>query len=99
MQRMPVLSETDMSLFELKTRYVRNGCRMRIMKEDDLFAAICTQMGWEQVKEEQTGQIERVEVAEDGVEIVKTPQEVIRTEQRNFEAYYIRMSGWRSWGL
>ena len=24
MQRMPVLSETDMSLFELKTRYVRN---------------------------------------------------------------------------
>jgi hypothetical protein len=24
MQRMPTLSETDMSLFELKTRYVRN---------------------------------------------------------------------------
>ena len=24
MQRMPILSETDMSLFELKTRYVRN---------------------------------------------------------------------------
>ena len=24
MQRMPVLSDTDMSLFELKTRYVRN---------------------------------------------------------------------------
>ena len=53
------------------------------MKEDDLFAAICTQMGWEQVKEEQTGQIERVEVTEDGVEIVKTPQENFRAEQRN----------------
>ena len=24
MQRMPILSDTDMSLFELKTRYVRN---------------------------------------------------------------------------
>jgi len=24
MQRMPVLSDTDMNLFELKTRYVRN---------------------------------------------------------------------------
>ena len=24
MQRMPILSETDLSLFELKTRYVRN---------------------------------------------------------------------------
>ena len=24
MQRMPILSETDMSLFELKTRYTRN---------------------------------------------------------------------------
>lgn len=27
MQRMPTLSETDMSLFELKTRYVRNRSR------------------------------------------------------------------------
>ena len=30
MQRMPILSDTDMSLFELKTRYVRNYLTLNI---------------------------------------------------------------------
>ena len=44
---------------------------MRIVKENDLLAAICKQMGWKQVTEERMRKIERVEVKEDGVEITK----------------------------
>jgi hypothetical protein len=48
-----------------------NGCQMRIVKENDLLAAICKQMGWKQVTEERMRKIERVEVKEDGLEITK----------------------------
>ena len=48
-----------------------NGCTCRTIRETDLIAAICVQMGWEQVAEEKLTEIERVLVSEDGVEIVK----------------------------
>lgn len=50
-----------------------NGCKLRIVKEDDLMAEICKQMDWNEVTEEQVeAEIERVEVTDDGVEITKT---------------------------
>ena len=48
-----------------------NGCQMRIVKEDDLFAEICRQMGWGEVTEEKIGEVERIVVTDDGVEITK----------------------------
>ena len=48
-----------------------NGCKMRILKEDDLLAEICRQMGWEEVTEEKMNEIDRVEIREDGVEVVQ----------------------------
>ena len=48
-----------------------NGCQMRIVRETDLLASICVQMGWETVSEENVGEIERVMISEDSVEIVK----------------------------
>ena len=48
-----------------------NGCTMRTIRETDLIAAICVQMGWEGVDEEKLGGIERVLVTKDGVEIVR----------------------------
>jgi succinate dehydrogenase flavin-adding protein (antitoxin of CptAB toxin-antitoxin module) len=49
-----------------------NGCTCRTIRETDLIAAICVQMGWEQVAEEKLTEIERVLVSEDGVEIVRS---------------------------
>lgn len=51
-----------------------NGCKTRIVKEDDLLTEICSQMGWEQVTEEQMSEIERIVVSDDAVEIVRTMQ-------------------------
>ena len=48
-----------------------NGCQMRIIREEDLFAEICKQMRWDEVTEEKIGEVERIEVTEDGVEITK----------------------------
>lgn len=48
-----------------------NGCTCRTIRETDLIAAICVQMGWDQVTEENIAEIKRVMVSEDGVEIVK----------------------------
>ena len=42
----------------------------------DLLASICVQMGWEKVTEEKMGEIERVMVSEDSVEIVKKPEKI-----------------------
>lgn len=47
-----------------------NGCTCRTIRETDLLASICIQMGWETVSEERLGEIERVMVSDDGVEIV-----------------------------
>ena len=44
---------------------------MRIIREEDLFAEICKQMRWDEVTEEKIGEVERIEVTEDGVEITK----------------------------
>ncbi len=49
-----------------------NGCTCRTIRETDLLASICVQMGWEQVSEERLGEIERVMVSDDGVEIVRS---------------------------
>lgn len=48
-----------------------NGCTCRTIRETDLLASICIQMGWETVSEERLGEIERVMVSDDGVEIVR----------------------------
>ena len=48
-----------------------NGCQMRIVKEEDLFAEICAQMSWDEVTEERMDEIERVVVHSDSVEIIK----------------------------
>lgn len=48
-----------------------NGCMMRTIKENDLLAELCRQMGWEQFDEEGFERsVERVVVNADGVEIV-----------------------------
>ena len=44
----------------------------RTIRETDLLASICVQMGWEQVSEERLGEIEMVMVSDDGVEIVRS---------------------------
>lgn len=44
---------------------------MRIVKEDELLEAICRQTGWEEVTEEKVVDIDRVEIREDGVEVVQ----------------------------
>ena len=48
-----------------------NGCTCRTIRETDLLASICIQMGWETVSEERLREIERVMVSDDGVEIVR----------------------------
>lgn len=48
-----------------------NGCQMRIVREDDLLGEICSQMRWEEVTEEKVDEIDRVEIREDGVEVVQ----------------------------
>ena len=53
-----------------------NGCTCRTIRETDLLASICVQMGWEKVTEEKLGEIERVMVSDDGVEIVKKPEKI-----------------------
>ena len=53
-----------------------NGCTCRTIRETDLLASICVQMGWEKVTEEKLGDIERVLVSEDGVEIVKKAERI-----------------------
>ena len=52
-----------------------NGCKMRIIKEDDLLAEICFEMGWDEFGEGRfEAEVERVLVNADGVEIVRTKQ-------------------------
>ena len=48
---------------------------MRIIKEDDLLAEICFEMGWDEFGEGRfEAEVERVLVNADGVEIVRTKQ-------------------------
>ena len=48
-----------------------NGCQMRIVREEELFKEICRQMRWKEVTEEKVEKIDRVEIREDGVEVVQ----------------------------
>ena len=53
-----------------------NGCMCRTIRETDLVAAICVQMGWEQFDEGRfEAEIEKVVVTEDSVNVVKTMAE------------------------
>ena len=53
-----------------------NGCTCRTVRETDLIAAICVQMGWERFDEERFGpEVARVVVTESGVEVSKTVTE------------------------
>ena len=52
-----------------------NGCMMRIIKETDLLAEICLQLGWEHFDEEGfTAAVERVVVSADGMVAEKVRQ-------------------------
>ena len=49
-----------------------NGCSMKIVKEADLYAEICLQLGWERFDEERfRGGVERVDVGMEGIRIVR----------------------------
>ena len=49
-----------------------NGCRMRIVKEAELYAEVCLQLGWERFDEERFKvEVERVDVGMEGLRIVR----------------------------
>ena len=49
-----------------------NGCKCRTIRETDLIASICVQMGYERFDEERfLDEVRRVEINEDGVEITR----------------------------
>ena len=47
-----------------------NGCKCRIVKEDELVAQICAALGWKELDEERfEAEVERVLVNDEGVRI------------------------------